>query len=392
MNLLITSDSFFPEEPGGSARVPWEIARRLVQRGHRVQFLVRRAPDAPSFEDREGVKIISCRCRRQNILRSFWAARKAAQRITFPLDAVHIHHPFTGAAALLGGALRDLPKIYFFHSPWHQEYLIRKKFFKNPSPIEKLAAWARRRVESFALRRCDRILTLSQFMTNQLRSVHRVPAEKIDRISGAADIQRFSPRLSVPDARRALQWPLDKTLLLTVRNLEARMGLENLLEALRRLRATDPSLHLHIVGQGSLRPFLEEQARRLGLQNHVTFLGFVPDEALPLCYQAADIFVLPTRELEGFGLVTVEALASGCPVVATQVGGSAEILKPFDRSLMALGSSADDLLLPLQILLKNRGRWPQLRAECARYAAQKYSWDAVVGLVEKTTLALLKNP
>src|SRR5207249_11052699 len=87
-----------------------------------------------------------------------------------------------------------------------------------------------------------------------------------------------------------------------------------------------------------------------------SFLGFIPDETLPSYYHAADVFVLPTRELEGFGLVTVEALACGTPVLGTPVGATPEVLSGLDASLVFRGISAEimaeDLLRFLETLAR----------------------------------------
>src|SRR5439155_1469356 len=91
---------------------------------------------------------------------------------------------------------------------------------------------------------------------------------------------------------------------------------------------------LLIAGAGSRRADLEALAGSLGIAEHVRFVGFVPDADLPLYYQAADCFVLPTRELEGFGLVTVEALACGTPVLGTPVGATPELPDPLDPGLV----------------------------------------------------------
>jgi glycosyltransferase involved in cell wall biosynthesis len=100
------------------------------------------------------------------------------------------------------------------------------------------------------------------------------------------------------------------------------MGLEILLRAFRLLAREVPDLHLAIGGSGPLEGMLRALRGSLGLSDRVRFLGYVPEAALPGLYAAADLFVLPTEQLEGFGLVTVEALACGTPVVGTPVGAT----------------------------------------------------------------------
>src|SRR5207248_6833614 len=119
---------------------------------------------------------------------------------------------------------------------------------------------------------------------------------------------------------------------------------------------------LLIAGAGSRRADLEALARSLGIAEHVRFLGFVPDADLPLYYQAADCFVLPTRELEGFGLVTVEALACGTPVLGTPVGATPELLDPLDPSLILRGLAPETMAEDIRRYLEAEQQDPEAHA------------------------------
>src|SRR5437899_12651573 len=153
------------------------------------------------------------------------------------------------------------------------------------------------------------------------------------KIVGGADVERFHPSGTREAQRQALGLPGDRPLLFTLRNLEPRMGLDTLIRAMATVRERFPRVLLLIGGSGSLRPLLETLTISLSLSEHVRFLGFVPERDLPAYYGAAAAFVLPTRELEGFGLVTVAALACGTPVLGTPGGATPAILEPPTRSL-----------------------------------------------------------
>jgi SAM-dependent methyltransferase len=143
---------------------------------------------------------------------------------------------------------------------------------------------------------------------------------------------------------------------------------------------------LLIGGSGSLRTELEALAAALGVAAHVRFLGFVPDADLPLYYQAADCFVLPTRELEGFGLVTVEALACGTPVLGTPVGATPELLDPLDPALVFPAATAEAMAGRLGDFLDRLERAPgpaaALRAAARAHAERHYGWDRTVETLE----------
>jgi SAM-dependent methyltransferase len=168
------------------------------------------------------------------------------------------------------------------------------------------------------------------------------------------------------------------------------MGLDALIEAVARLRHELPDLLLLVGGSGSLRAELEALVARLHAGDHVRFLGFVPEAELPGYYQAADAFVLPTRELEGFGLVTVEAFACGTPVLGTPVGATPELIMAVDPGLVFRDPGpeaiADGVLRFLEWSQRDPAAAARLRLACRREATARYAWEgAVLGL--EATLA-----
>ncbi|MDH7571582.1 MAG: glycosyltransferase family 4 protein, partial [Armatimonadota bacterium] len=211
---------------------------------------------------------------------------------------------------------------------------------------------------------------------------HRVPPQKVMRIAGGVDTVRFRPVCDRAALRRSLGLPTDRRVLLTVRNLVPRMGLENLLAAMVPVCARFPDALLIIGGSGPLAEPLRMQARDLGLSAHVRFAGFIPEDALPGYYAAADLFVLPTRCLEGFGLVTIEAMACGTPVLGTPVGGTQEILQRFDPALLFAGTEPDHLADGILRHLRRVCGDEALRTRCRRYVEEHYSWDVVIDRVE----------
>jgi glycosyltransferase involved in cell wall biosynthesis len=128
------------------------------------------------------------------------------------------------------------------------------------------------------------------------------------------------------EARRLLGWPADRPIFFTLRRHEERYGIDIAIRAMAPLASTHTWL-FYVGGDGALRPKLEALARELGLSDRVRFTGRLTDEELSLAYQAADAFLLPTNSLECFGLIILEALACGCPVIATDAGAIPEIMK-----------------------------------------------------------------
>jgi len=140
---------------------------------------------------------------------------------------------------------------------------------------------------------------------------------------------------------------------------------------------------------------LREQARRCGVEDFVRFTGYIPDEELPSYYQMADLFVLPTTDLEGFGLVTVEALASGLPVLGTPVGGTREILTKLGSDYLFDDSSpqsiATGILKALNGWAADQKVYRNISQTCRKVAEQHYSWDNHVSKLEDLFYSMLGN-
>jgi asparagine synthase (glutamine-hydrolysing) len=402
LRILAVSDVSVLSPEGGAERALWEGARRLAVRGHAVRILSRApAGVGPRRGRREGVDIVEFSSRRHSLVGFLKSAVLEAQHSAAPLlaeaDVLHVHQPLSGYGVLGSGLGRRLPSLYTFHSPAPLEYRLRRRMTAHhlggvTGLAGMLTLWS---IERASLRRATRIQVLSDYMASLLWKLYRLPAERIVKIPGGADLARFQPHPDRSRLRATLGLPLDRPLLLTVRNLESRMGLDTLLDAMAIVSRRMPQAHLLLGGSGSLREALEAQARDRGLDKHVTFLGFIPEDDLPRYYQAVDAFVLPTRELEGFGLVTAEALACGTPVLGTRVGATPEILEPLDPALLFGGEGAEamaaDLLAFLQRQRQDPGAARALREACARYAEAHYDWEHVVSALESTLIALVER-
>jgi glycosyltransferase involved in cell wall biosynthesis len=164
------------------------------------------------------------------------------------------------------------------------------------------------------------------------------------------------------------------------------MGIETLLAALVDLNK-ERRYFCAIGGSGPLRSYLEERASRLGVCSHVRFVGHIPEHHLPLYYQAADLFVLPTLTHEGFGLVTVEALACGTPVAATPAGATPEILAPLDNRLLAEDTGAEALATAIARSIRLAEN-DAFRTRCRAHAEEHYSWRKHIGHLEKEVYRL----
>jgi glycosyltransferase involved in cell wall biosynthesis/SAM-dependent methyltransferase len=323
-------------------------------------------------------------------------ARRTVDRLLAaePCDVVCLHQPLSGFGALGARRLRGVPALYSFLSPAPLEYASRAGMTAHhrlglSGRAAQTILWA---VERSCIRRAAAIHVLSDFSAGQLWHLYGVPSDRLVRIPGGVDLAKFTPVRDRRLLRSTLGLPADTPLLLTVRNLEARMGLETLIRTMAILRQHVPIVQLLIGGAGSLRSELETLVESLDLGSHVRFLGYVPDAELSSYYQAADVFVLPTRALEGFGLITVEAMACGTPVLGTDVGAIPEILRPLDPSLVFPQATPEGMAERLRKFLAERERDPErgerARRACRQYVESFYGWERAVEEVERTLTGL----
>jgi glycosyltransferase involved in cell wall biosynthesis/SAM-dependent methyltransferase len=405
LRILMVSDVSPVHIKGGAERVLWEQASRLAKRGHQVRILSRSARDTTSDTiERQGVRIHQFSADRGSLLRfpvsSIRRAGHAVDRALAeePADVLQLYQPFSGFGALHSDRAKGLPCLYTFLSPAPLEYLSRRGMTGHHRPglvgrAAQILLWG---IERACLRRASRIHVLSEFSASQLWRLYRIPSERVVKIPGGADIDRFRPAADRSAVRSVLGVPERRPLLFTVRNLEARMGLDTLIRATSILRQHIPAILLLVGGAGSLRGSLESLTTSLDLQDHVRFLGYVAEDDLPLYYQAADVFVLPTRELEGFGLITVEALASGTPVMGTAIGATPEILLPLDPSLVFEDTTPEAMARNLRQLFE-RSRCEKdavspLREACRLHAEKNYNWDRSVATLEEVLAHLARSP
>ncbi len=404
LSILMVADVDPVHVIGGGERMLHEHSTRLAARGHRVVVLTRRElSEYPAEEVHRGVRVFRHPVTEggsltfmRTVLRECGRAftRLVAQE---RFDVVNVHQPLAGAGVAKLAQSRGLPILYTYLSPWGDEYRVRaERQAARASGGGGAArnAWvalntrAREWMERSVLGRTAEIMVLSEFTSSQLRDIHGIPTSRPQLIPGGVDTERFRPPADRVALRRELGLP-EGFLFLTVRNLVPRMGLDALIAAMAEVVRNRPDAHLAIGGSGALREVLEQQVRALGLERNVTFLGFIPEARLPDYYGAADLFVLPTRTLEGFGLVTVEALACGTPALGTPIGGTLEILRPFGTEWLFRGIEAGELAEGMLSRISQVEGEAGLRDRCRQYVLDHYAWEVIIPRVESLMAAMV---
>ena len=341
MRVLVVSDVSAEAVHGGAERMLTNHLRALSESGHTVTLLTRQPQeDAP-------LDVTVCGGIREHRLpyrgdrgwqglrqlkeeaRKWWASHGGA------FDVVVSEQPFTMWALMKAGC--NLPRLQICYSFAFEEYLTRHA--SRWSLKDRLVAMAMKHLESTIYGSSRALLVLSRYTEERLQEVFGIASEGVVISSGGVDVAKESeiPRSEI---RSSLGWT--GPVVMTLRNLVPRTGVDLLVAASGLLKDELPGLRWCVIGEGALMGQLKLQAEDLGVADRVEFTGYLSEEDVKKRLFAADIFMLPTRDLEGFGLVTIEANACGLPVVATPVTANKEVVPslPFNRLAEAVTAEA----------------------------------------------------
>jgi len=362
---------WFPEEAYGVNRVYYNLVRHLPQVGVQVCGLV---TGSSRVEQDSGQQVRAYAPPTAPLLVRWRALRRESRKVLAEQrpDLVASH------VALYTFPLLDLtrsyPLVIHFHGPWALEGQVEVG--------RRLVANAKATLERVVYRRGACCIVLSHAFGKILHQHYGVPRERIRRIPGGVEVRRFATDLTRREAKERLGWPQDRPVVFTLRRLARRMGLEDLVSAMKEVRRWVPEVLLLIAGKGALAAELAAQVESQGLQNNVRLLGFLPDEDLPLAYRGADLSILPTVALEGFGLPAAESLAAGTPVLVTPVGGLPEVVSDLSSELVLPGTGAGPIAEALGAALSGAMTLPDAAA-CRDYARTRYDWTVVAAQIRE---------
>ena len=375
----------FPRFAGdGQGAFIWELARAIHRHGVAVHVVALHTPGAATHEMIDGIEVTRPRYwlpeRAESLrkeggglpmtLRKYPLARlqlpvflarhsAAIAQVARQCDLVHAHWTISGGAALAGQWMFRKPLVVTVHG---------SDIFQVPRhPVGAAITRA-------ILRRTQRITAVSDAL-KQATCALGIDAAKIEVISNGIDLARFQP--PTPDPRRKAG-QVTRTILF-VGFLIKRKGVRYLIEALSLLpallSADAPPYELVIVGEGPEEDALRHLVAELGLQDHVTFAGFQSQAVVSEWMQRAWTFVLPSLE-EGQGVVLLEALASGTPVLASDVDGMREVVAP-QVGMRVPPADPPALAEALRQMLTDDAAWVRMSEAARQRAVTVYDWARI---------------
>ncbi len=366
MQTLQIGDEWHTERAGGLNSYYFELLRHLGPTGTIAHGLVAGSDNVRVAS--EGQVVAFARPDATLPARMLSLRRVALQRISGNrIDLIASH--FALYAMPILDRLKRIPTVVHFHGPWAAE--------SDANGSSGYRSRLKASMERSVYARAKRLIVLSAAFKDVLTEGYGISADRVRVVPGGIDVDRFNTVFTRTEARRRLGWPTNRPIILTVRRQVRRMGLESLIDAAKLIVAQCPDVLILLGGTGPIADELQTRIAELGLADNVRRLGRISDVDLPLAYRAADVTVVPSQSLEGFGLITLESLASGTPVYVTPIGGLPEIVEPFAPQCIFANTSATEMAKVLIETLRGERPTPSDEA-CRAFSSQNFSWPHIV--------------
>ena len=352
---------------GGSERYIHYLVQRLLKDGHEVHYFCSRCRD--DFRHPRLIFHSVPRVRGVRFLKVLSFARHSAKRLrqAGPFDVVHgFSKTYLQDVYTDGSGLQSV-----YRDQMYGETSALKGWFGRRSPYQFAVDYCERK--RFTRGNFSKILTMSRFVQEQIRDAYGLSEDEVEVLYNGIDTEEFSPQRCRPlreSTREELDIHPEDCVVLFVGSDYARKNLATLIEAAALLRDVEP-LRFVICGRDRREEQYVEQAKALGVRDRFLFCGL--QASITKYFGAADVFVLPSH-YDVFGMVVLEAMASGVPPIVSAPAGASEIVEP-GASGAILSDPKDASELARQLRHYQDVAVRTKAGEAARAAALRYSWD-----------------
>ncbi len=374
VRVLLVADVSAERLLGGAERMLTQHVRALAETFELTALTRQPAPDAPlSIEVAAGITEYrlpfsgdrGMRGMRQLIqsAKDWWRWHQGE------FDVVVAEQPFVMWALLRAGC--NLSRLQVCHSFAFEEYLTRHGLgygLKHKMMVVMMKDLERRVYES-----AKSFMVLSDYMRCHLAKCFQLNSVPVEVASGGVDMPVLASRKERDQMRQQLGW--QGPVVVTLRNLVPRTGVDMLVQAAAMLRYEMPDLRWCVMGAGALLEPLKWLAEQLDVADRIEFTGYLPEDEVALRMQAADAFMLPTRSLEGFGLVTVEANAHGLPVVATPAGANPEVAGSTPDNILADAITPEALAEATRLLFERHADHMERAGRLHAHINERFNWQ-----------------
>jgi glycogen(starch) synthase len=380
--VLLLSWEYPPVIEGGLARHVRKLAEGLVRQGVGVDVLTRGVGDGPQtgqpgMDELGGVRIH--RVREPSWPRDLdrfvgWVEQMNGDMLAAgealaeenAYDLIHGHDWLVAQASAALAERVGVPYVTTIHATEHGRH---QGWVQNP-PQSHIHS-----VERWMARRADAVIVCSYYMRGHVADIFDIDERRIAVIPNGIDPSELRPAGDLQVLRLEFAEPHEKLVLLVGR-LVYEKGFQLALEALPRVVEQVENVRYLVAGSGTHEAELKAQAQRLGLSEHGRFLGWIGDDVLHSLYRIADLCVVPSI-YEPFGLVALEAMASGCPCIVADTGGLREVVPVGERvGLRFNGGDAEHLGVMIERLLVDEPLRERLVAEASEHVL-RFDWDDI---------------
>src|SRR3954447_24529117 len=376
MRVLILSWEYPPLIEGGLARHVRKLSENLVAQGVDVHVLTRGMEESPAEEDIRGVTVHRVRePKRPRELAEFvaWVEHMNSDMLAagvelgdrFDFDVVHGHDWLVASAGDHLARRFRCPLAVTIHAT---------EFGRHQGWVDKHPQAHIHGIEKWMANRADRVVTCSAYMREHVSDIYGLEENQVAVVPNGIDPSELVPVDDLDTLRGRFAQP-DEKLVLLVGRLVYEKGFQLALEALPGLIERLGNVRFIVAGSGTAETELREQATALGLDDHGTFLGWIGDDVLHSLYRIADLTVVPS--IYGpFGLVALEAMASGCPCLVADTGGLREVVPHEDVGLRFRSRDPESLATMAERLLTDEELRDRLVAEASEHVLT-FDWADV---------------
>ena len=374
MDICILTWEYPPRIVGGISRHCEGLARSLAKMGHNTHIVTLEFPGAPLYEENEGVKIHRTLIELGHpnfivwtfLFNHFMEKKIAELSRREKIDIIHAHDWLVAPAGISSKHYLKIPLVATVHST----EVGRSYGLHNPDSylIDGIEWWLT--YES------ERVIVTSSAMRKEVEEHFHLPSEKIDVIPNAIDASKYEVNVDRGAVKRRFGINPHEKIILFIGRLVPQKGVEYLIRATPKIIEQHPESRIVIVGDGWIKDQLWSLAASIGCRHKITFLGFVSDQDLIELTLSSDVLVVPSI-YEPFGIVALEGMAAGIPVVASDVGGLAEIVEHDKTGFLAYRENPDSIAWGVNKILSDPGYASWLVQNAKRKIREVYSWEAV---------------
>lgn len=373
MKICLLSWEFPPRIVGGIARHVSGLAKALAMSGNEVGVVTLDFPGAPDYEEVGGFKVYRSKTEVGHPNFLLWAflfnhfleKRLATAHKEFDFDLIHIHDWLVAPAGIGFRHLLDKPMVCTMHSTEHGRSSLHGP---DSFMIDGMEWWA--------CYEAAELIVTSNSMKGEICGHFHVPDGKVNVIPNAIDVEKYNVNVDRWAVRRRFGVGDHEKLVLCVGRLVPQKGIEYLIRAIPRVSWRFPEAKFVVVGEGWMRSHLESLADQSGHRWRINFTGFISDDDLVALTKSADVMVVPSV-YEPFGIVALEGMAAEVPVVASQVGGLAEVVEHDKTGVWVYPRSPDSIAWGIERVLSDPGHRDWLVKNAHEAIMTRFSWDAV---------------